>query len=49
MEDSSGRLVSKTPFINIIKDAYGTLMWKTHLEHGLEYFYRRLISDTYVD
>ena len=35
VEDSSrrlGRLLSKTPFINIIKDAYGTLMWKTPLE-----------------
>ena len=32
VEDSSGRLLSKTPFINIIKDAYGTLVWKTRVE-----------------
>ena len=32
VEDSSGRFVSKTPFIKIIKDTYARLVWKTRLE-----------------
>ena len=52
MEHSCARLLSKTPFINIIKDAYGTLVWKTRLEDSTGRFvsktpFIKIIKDAY--
>ena len=36
MQHSCGRLISKTHLIKLIKDAYGTLVWKTCFKESFQ-------------